>query len=662
MRSQSSKLARITQPVRPAWSNIFFRVVMRSSRHLVDLLDRRTNQMDSTRQSNRDRCPSPSPGLLIGLLGGLLVAPWATPNSASAQVRTKKPDRGVYQSPRLSPVTTESVTTESVTTESVTTESVAAEPVAADSRPESASQKASSVPRKSASRKSASRKSGIADLVRDNDPSDQPQPPSQPQREHQPLELVEVNLTEAPRPMSRIRPVEQPHIVDEDVSPVLQQVDHRDVVLVKPQHPQIIDQETMPPAEEGWANESVSWDEGEIIHDGTCDGCSACDVGGCDAIGCDSMYSCGTPWYHRWANSSLCLDHDRWFGGIELLLMFRDGVGLPPLVTTTTDANPDPETAGELGQDGTVVLVGNNSILKDMQAGGRLTLGTWIDRQQCRSLVMRGWFAGEETFGFNANQDQLPVIARPFFNVSDNQTPEEDTQLVAFPDRADGSLVVRASNDVFGGDISVRQYWYGKYGGTVDFLYGYQYMRMNEDLGIVSTSTSLDDDFAPIGSIISVSDVFDLENEFHGGQFGFHTRYREGCWSFDGLLKFGFGSLRRRAKLSGSTFTSIDGANATDPNGLLVRSTNTGTFNDDTFGWVPELSVSLGWQRYPCFDVTVGYQIIAMTDALRVSGAIDPDRAVNLTVPPTGQQRPAAALRYETFYVQGIHFGLQYVY
>ena len=81
---------------------------------------------------------------------------------------------------------------------------------------------------------------------------------------------------------------------------------------------------------------------------------------------------------------------------------------------------------------------------------------------------------------------------------------------------------------------------------------------------------------------------------------------------------------------------------------------NAGTISDDTFGWVPELDLSIGWHKYPRFDVTFGYSIIAMTDALQLGGAIDPDLAVNLSDPPTGAQRPAALLRYRTYYAQGL--------
>ena len=407
-----------------------------------------------------------------------------------------------------------------------------------------------------------------------------------------------------------------------------------------------------------WTEDSVIWDEAPIVHDETCDGCTFCDSG-CDSYGCDSIGDCCS---NSWWNSSLSFHPSRWFGSIELLMMFRKGDELPVLVTTTTAANPDPDTAGEIGRAGTQVLFGGERVLDELRAGGRLTLGTWIDPCCGRSLVMRGWFAGQEQADFSSDQTRNPVITRPFLNVSDNQAAAQDTQIIAFPDRATGSISVRASSDVFGADVSARQKWFGRFGGTVDVLYGYQYMQLNEDLRISNLSTSQDDDFAPVGSVLGIDDRFDVENEFHGAQFGIASRYREGCWSFHSLIKSGFGSLSRTERLRGETFTSIDGNNATDPNGLLVRSTNARTTTDHTFGWVPELDFTLGWHQYPRFDLTFGYNIIAMTDAIQVSGLMDPDAGVNLSEPPTGRQSPSIRSRPRTFYVQGIHFGLQYVY
>lgn len=547
--------------------------------------------------------------LLVGLIGSLLAAA-----PSLAQVRTKKPDRGVYESPTLTPVVVDSIEVSSSKTIDAEAQ------IARNPRPLF--------------------EVGLEDLNQSHD--------------------------SAPRKRQPARSAERR---DFSQKPKLQQVGHEEVILTQPgtppSAPPLISEGTILPGGDYLTEPPTPWvenevyDQGHILHDTTCDGCSDCGFDACDSMGCDSMGS-NAPWYRSWANGAISLDSSQWFGSVELLLMFRRGDRLPTLVTTGPPIDSD--TAGEIGDPGTSVLVGGDSILKDLTAGGRLTLGTWLDHSRSRSLVFRGWFAGEETFDFNQNQDQTPVLVRPFLNVSDNQVAAQDTQVIAFPGRSSGNISVQASSEIFGGDISVRQLWYEKYGARVDVLYGYQYTRVAEDLRIASSSTSLDDDFAPIDSVISVEDNFDTENDFHGGQFGFAGSYREGCWSFNSLIKVGFGSLRRRANLSGSTTTTIDAATAVDPNGLLVRSTNAGQATDHTFGWVPELDFSLGWHRYRNFDITVGYHVIAVTDAIQVSNTIDPALRVNLSDPPIGEQRPFIGLSFDTYYVQGIHFGLQYVH
>ncbi|WP_197231172.1 BBP7 family outer membrane beta-barrel protein [Novipirellula artificiosorum] len=457
--------------------------------------------------------------------------------------------------------------------------------------------------------------------------------------------------------------------------PRLKQVAHSDVILMSPQStevlssPTIVDSGTWPtPMAESASGGGIIYEDayagnGEIYYDDSsmgCGGCGsqACDGFGCDSYGCDGYGQCGTLCW-PWANSNIAFTPDRWFGSIELLLMFRSGDYLPPLLTTgpATANNP-----GQIGSPGTQILVGNAEYLADMTAGGRLTVGTWLDDCRSRSLVFRGWFAGDETFDFSADQNTLPVITRPFLNVTTGQAAAQDTQVIATPGLTTlGVANVNLSSEVAGADISVRQHAYSRFGGTVDVLYGYQYMRMAENLTTFSTSTADADNAAPLGSIISITDSFEAENEFHGGQLGMATRYREGCWSFHSLLKFAFGQLTRRSTLAGSTATS-NGPTVVDPNGLLVRSTNDGTVTDHTFGWVPELDLSLGWHQFPRFDVTVGYHIVAMTDAIQTSGLIDPQLASNLAEPIADPLRPSPRMNDKTFYVHGIHFGLQYVY
>ena len=112
------------------------------------------------------------------------------------------------------------------------------------------------------------------------------------------------------------------------------------------------------------------------------------------------------------------------------MLMWRKGDRLPPLVTTGPASNL--ATAGQLGEPGTEVLVGNERTLGDLRAGGRLTLGKWLDDRECQGLVGRFWFAGQETMSYQTDQNETPVISRPFKNVSTTSS-FQDIFHIAFP-------------------------------------------------------------------------------------------------------------------------------------------------------------------------------------------------------------------------------------
>jgi hypothetical protein len=302
-------------------------------------------------------------------------------------------------------------------------------------------------------------------------------------------------------------------------------------------------------------------------------------------------------------------------------------------------------------------LFGGEQFFKDLTAGGRLTIGTWLDDCRNRSLVFRGWTATESDASFSARES---INGGDILAIPTTVANLPNAVLIAFPNSAEdfgrfGSVSASASSNVFGGDISVRQFWTGGLGTTYDVLYGYQYMRLQEDLQLSFNSTKTQDPFPDeIGNNLSSSDQFDTQNEFHGGQLGLAGRYREGCWSFDWLGKVGFGNVRRTSERRGRTVITTDTPpSAIQDTGLLVNEINRGTLSDSTFGWVPEFDVSIGWHKYPRFDVTFGYNIIAMTDAVRLSGIMDPRNTVD--TPQTG-------MNSDTFVLQGMHFGIRHTW
>ena len=420
-----------------------------------------------------------------------------------------------------------------------------------------------------------------------------------------------------------------------------------------------------------------------IGHDSTCDGCEACDSGACDSIGCgvfgceDCDVECDTLGcdaiggrgkrslgslhsLKQYFSSASCRgqgatrsNETPWFGGVEYLMMWRRGVRLPSLLTTEVTNSSGTEER---------TLVGNDRIMTRMTSGVRLTTGRWMNRDQTIGLVGRGWYGGRKEFDYTQDQSQTATLLRPFLDFTDQFTPSADTQVIAEPDRADGSVSINGDSEAFGVDLSFRRFLGADYGATMDLLYGYQFVRFNERLDIQTNSVSLDDDFAPIGSTFDVRDSFQTSNEFHGAQLGLQTEYRESFWSFQGLAKLAFGSLRREALRTGETTVRVDTLTSTEAEGLLVQETNRGRITNQHFSWVPEIEGTLGWHRYQGWDLTLGYHLLAVTDAIQPCGAIDPDLGVNLSDPFVGASRPSADLRYRTFYLHGIHFGLQRVY
>jgi len=444
---------------------------------------------------------------------------------------------------------------------------------------------------------------------------------------------------------------------DVDVPPAVRGVNHSEPVAadVRPPSPE---PEVAPGETEGWPHAEPwpmptrSFDAAPFAGPlGGCDSlpCRSCDSGGgaCSAAGCGSrlrMTGCT----------------ERWFGSAELMLMFRKGDTLPILATTSAAGSG--QGVLPIGPPGdTRLLFGDERVLDDMTPGGRVTLGMRLDDAGYSSLVFRGWGAGKEDFRFHRDSAGDFTIARPFLNTdpfsSDPTTGESPFQdslpiagLVNGQANTPGSITIDGSNEVYGGDIAIRRLWTAGLGGVVEVLYGYQHMRMRDRLGIASVSL-------PVPDLIVVEDRFEADNRFHGGQFGVATRYREGCWSFDGLLKIAAGSLRRDATRVG--YNEVNGM--PDASGLLVGVSNSDPIRDSTFAWVPELNATLGYRYTERLDLTIGYHWIAMTDSLRVSGMIDPDLAVNRNL-NSGPADPSSELRFGTFHVQGIHFGLQYVY
>lgn len=357
-------------------------------------------------------------------------------------------------------------------------------------------------------------------------------------------------------------------------------------------------------------------------------GCGLENCGGCDL--CSTTGCIPLP--------RLCAD--QWFGSAEWLLWYRRGQDFPVLAAT-----PAGTAAG-------TPLFGGKRIGESDESGLRLTIGHWLDDAQCQSLLVRLWALEDEDVSFGVTGADGLTVVRPFLDVS--ASPATAGEYVAVRPGTQDFLNIGFQSELSGGDAALRQLWVRGLGGRIDLVYGYQYLRLDENLSISSRTAG------PADSIQMITDEFDVENEFHGAQLGLAIHYDERCWSFDALAKLGFGSLQRRGALSGTTVNRIGAAESTEDQGLLVRSTNSGVTADGTFAVAPEVSVGLGYQLNRSMNITFGYSFLMITDALQTWQTLDDSLAVNLDDPPLNPARPSRSFSYNDYWVQGLQFGVNY--
>jgi hypothetical protein len=416
--------------------------------------------------------------------------------------------------------------------------------------------------------------------------------------------------------------------------------------------------ETIPAGEEIIAGEEIYYDDGGMGFGdefGAAMGPAACNFCGTRGNGCGPF-------------GQGCL------GGLyvrgEYLLWGTRGMNLPPLVTTSPDGTPRAD-AGVLGEDGTRILFGGNTVGSDLRSGGRITFGRWLDPCQRLGVEADFWAIDDESTSFGASSTGDPILARPFYDIIQGF---ESSSLVAFPNVIQGTIAaehvtsfqgagVRALYNLCCGDgagTSCFNHCPVHTGYRYDLLVGYRFLRLDDRLGIIEDSTSLETQNP--GSFF-IRDLFDTENSFHGFDLGSQLSFCKGCWSLDLLSKVALGNTRSIVTIDGDTVITDNGTSERFQGGLLAQRTNIGSYTSDEFAVVPELGVNVGYQINPCWRVTLGYTFIYWSRVARAGDQIDRDLNANL-LPPEGPQetthlRPEFNLLYSDLWAQGMNVGLE---
>jgi hypothetical protein len=328
-------------------------------------------------------------------------------------------------------------------------------------------------------------------------------------------------------------------------------------------------------------------------------------------------------------------------------------------VTTGPDGS-----AGVLGEPGTEVLFGAETIDSQARPGGRITISRWLEDEEESVLEFVGFYVADDyhTGDFARESPGSPVLARPFVNVGPNGS-SQDSELVA-SDTLSGRIAIDSYSEIYSAAGLLRCNVGLGPRGRVDLLGGYRYFRLRESLAIredlVFTSSLL-----PEGTTADVRDQFAATNDFHGGELGIAAEFYLPRMSIELLAKVALGGTIRKVVIDGqTTFFIPDVAPDIAPGGLLTQPTNMGTHRESAFSVLPEFGVSTVFAVTPNLSFTCGYSLILLNDALRTGSQID--RGVNISQlggeTLDGPARPGFAFRRSDFVLQGISLGLEYAW
>ena len=341
-----------------------------------------------------------------------------------------------------------------------------------------------------------------------------------------------------------------------------------------------------------------------------------------------------------------------------------------PLATTGSPVDPHP---GALGQPGTVILFGNDHADPGLFSGIRGELGVFLDDNDCFSLELVGQYIFPSHATFSAASDAAgnPVLARPIFNVVAMRPS-------AFADSLPGALAggfnIDARSDYVGAEFNIGSHVYAEKRWHAECLFGFRYMRLDENLTITDQFKPLvDNTFTFVGMPINTgSSVVDMDNfrttnDFYGLQIGGNVNW-EGDWFTVGIFgKIALGANDEVANINGSTTLFTPTGSQTAVGGLLALPTNIGHHSQTQLAYSPEGGLNVAVKVVPHVQLVAGYTFLFWDAVARPGSQINP--LVNPGRVPTdtsfgsgGPGQPSFSFHEDSFYMHQINVGVQIRY
>ncbi len=372
----------------------------------------------------------------------------------------------------------------------------------------------------------------------------------------------------------------------------------------------------------------------------------------------------------------------RMWAQADYLLWWLKNAPLPVPIVTTGDPRVgfDPtlvntvNTAGAIGQPGTRILLGNDTVQFPAFSGIRFTAGAWIDDDQRLGLEGSGFVLQRQSNTFSAASDSAgnPPLYFPIFSAI---AGAERGIPIADPLRSfSGDVAVTSTMQLWGADGNLLYTLFNNRGMEFTLLAGFRYADLRETLHIHNTTKDLLFD-----NVTILNDSFGTGNQFYGGQIGSRFAFQYERFSLDITGKLALGSTRQTVDIQGD-ITQL-GPNplvppglGTFPGGLYAQPSNIGrqttTEFTNQFTVLPSLQLKLAYALTQHLRFFGGYDVMYWGRVVRPGNQIDHNvnLSQNAVLDPNGAgvlvgpAQPTPLFGHSDFWAQGMTFGVEFSY
>lgn len=335
-----------------------------------------------------------------------------------------------------------------------------------------------------------------------------------------------------------------------------------------------------------------------------------------------------------------------------------------------------PASRGIVGDPETTYLYAPGGLDYEIQQGGRLTWGTWLDGCHSWGVEVSGFVLEKSSTNFSIVSDFIgdPTIASPYFDAT---TGASTSYVIANRSELTGDAVISSRQHFWGLEANVLRNVWTSCNSRLDFIVGYRQLGLAESLHQSSASRLLTDGAAGFlgetlatGEIIVIRDDIKTNNHFYGGQVG--ARYTHTWGNLDLALAgtIALGVNHESFQLYGDTAAvRLDGSVGYSPlGGLYVQPSNAGLTQKNSFSYVPELRADATYRLTERLSVGVGYTFIYWSKVARPGDQIDPildpqQIASNLQYNPAAVvTSPARRDAESSFWAQGLSLQIGFRY